>query len=120
MNSRRERITREILRHIDGIMADKDLDVAAMSAELRDFLRPLTLNQVKAVVIAAARSDSEFWEKFGAALELVLLRVANAPAGDEHGMGQLVGDALDIARREVDEKLERGLRVLKGGAQTAA
>lgn len=118
--TKRQRITREILRHVDSIMADKELDVTAMSGELQEFLRPLTMRQVKAVVLAAAKTDDQFWDKFGVAMELLLVEGVNIPdAGDKEGLGALVGDALVKARSEIDAKLNRGLRLLRGGARDA-
>ena len=114
---KRERVTREILRHVDGIVVDKDFDVRSMSAELQDFLRPLTLKQVKAVVLAAAKSDAAFWDKFGGALELMLIEDAGHTAtGDKDGLEALVGEALVTARRDLDTKLSNGLRVLRSAS----
>jgi hypothetical protein len=118
--TRKERITAEILKHVGEIVAGGDLDITAFSRELRDFLRPLSVRQVKAVVLAASRTDDEFWNKFGASLELLLCDEAEAPKGhDETGMTNLVGSALTEARRTLDERLHRGLRLLKGGADAA-
>ena len=115
--TKRERVTREILRHVDIIMAAKDLDVAAMSDELREFLKPLSLKQIKAVVLAAAKSDAAFWDKFGGAMELMLVDGAKVPeGGDREGLGNLAGQALQQARDDLNEKLIRGMRFLKGGA----
>jgi hypothetical protein len=115
---KRERVTREILRHVDGIVVDKDFDVRAMSTELQDFLRPLTLKQVKAVVLAAAKSDAAFWDKFGGALELMLIEDTGrvADGGDKDGLQALVGEALVAARRDLDTKLSNGLRVLRSAS----
>lgn len=117
---KRQRITAEILRHVDAIAGGAEINVAGMSPELRDFLRPLSLRQVKAVVLAAAKSDAVFWEKLGGALELLLTEQAGRnPGGDEHGLGQLVGQALHKARLELDQRLARGLTLLRGGKDAA-
>jgi hypothetical protein len=120
MTTRRERITAEILKHVGEIVAGGELDVSTFSDELREFLRPLSVRQVKSVVLAASKTDKQFWSKFGASLELLLTDAAGPKvSGDDTGLGSLVGDALHQARNDLDGRIDKGLRVLKGGADAA-